>query len=701
MSDTSLVFNLVARDNATEELGRVREKFDAAAAGIGAGVAAGLGVGVAASLDMSAANAKLQAQLGVGPAEAAELSKVSAEVYANAWGDSTETVNAAIAGVYSNIGDVSDAEGGLEGITTKALALSETFNQEVGPTTAAVGQMLKTGLAKNADEAFDILTRGFQTGANKADDLLDTVNEYGTQWRKFGLDGQTAMGLLSQGLKAGARDADVVADSIKEFSIRAIDGSKTTAEGFKAIGLDASDMAAKIAQGGDSATGALDLTLDRLRGIEDPVARSAAAVQLFGTQSEDLGDALYALDPSSAVSALGEVGGAADKMAETVGDTPAAALESFKRQAVQKLAAVSGTFVQFATDNSGVFEPLAYTLAGIAAAVLLIKGGMIVWTAAQTAWTAATTIATGAQWLWNAALAANPMVWVIVAIVALVALIVVIATKTTWFQTIWTAVWGAITDAFDATVAWLSDAFGWFGTLPGKFAGWFGSAKDWAITKLLELVDWMVGMPVRAWNALAGLPGVLWDAGYGAFQSLKDAAVNRAVSLTSWIGGLPGRLVGALNSQAYRFYNMGLDFVYGLWNGISAAGGWLWSKVSGFAGDYIVDPVKDFLRIGSPSRLAADEIGHWFPAGIAMGVEDNAGVVEDAARGLLDPAAYRPAGQAVSSLAPISGANSGGAMLREFRLVMQLTGGSRAFREFFQESVRVDAGGDVVKFAEG
>lgn len=701
MSDTSLVFNLVARDNATETLQGVREKFDAAAAGIGAGVAAGLGVGVAASLDMSAANSKLQAQLGVGPAEAAELSKVSAEVYANAWGDSTETVNNAIAGVYSNIGDVSDAEGGLEGITTKALALSETFNQEVGPTTAAVGQMIKTGLAKNADEAFDILTRGFQTGANKADDLLDTMGEYGTQFRKFGLDGQTATGLLTQGLKAGARDADIVADSIKEFSIRAIDGSATTAEGFKAIGLNASDMAAKIAQGGDSATGALDLTLDRLRGIDDPVKRSAAAVQLFGTQSEDLGDALYALDPSSAVSALGEVGGAAEKMAETVGDNPAAALESFKRQAVQKLAEVSGTLVQFATDNSEVFVPLTYTLAGIAATVLLIKGGMIVWTAAQTAWTAATTIATGAQWLWNTALAANPMVWVIVAIVALVALIVVIATKTTWFQQLWSTTWGAISSFTGDTVAWIMGAFGWFGELPGQIAGWFGSAKDWAIAKLLELVDWMVGMPVRSWNALAGLPGVLWEAGYGAFQSLKDAAVNRAVSLTSWIGGLPGRLIGALNSQAYRFYNMGLDFVYGLWDGISAAGGWLWSKVSGFAGDYIVDPVKDFLHIGSPSKLAADEIGYWYPAGIAMGIEDNADVVDKAARGLLDPAAYRPAGQAVSSLAPISGANSGGAMLREFRLVMQLTGGSRAFREFFQESVRVDAGGDVVKFAEG
>jgi hypothetical protein len=33
--------------------------------------------------------------------------------------------------------------------------------------------------------------------------------------------------------------------------------------------------------------------------------------------------------------------------------------------------------------------------------------------------------------------------------------------------------------------------------------------------------------------------------------------------------------------------------------------------------------------------------------------------------------------------------------------VIEFRGGSRAFREFFQESVRTQAGGSVVKFAEG
>ncbi|MGW1796954.1 phage tail tape measure protein [Streptomyces sp. NPDC001984] len=699
MSDTSLVFNLVARERVSETLGKVKEKFDAAATGIAAGVAGGLAAGVAQSLDMSAANAKLAAQLGVGPAEAAKLSKVSANVYANAWGDSSETVNQAIAGVYGNIGDVSKAKGGLEGLTSKALALSETFDQEVGPTTAAVGQMLKTGLAKNADEAFDILTAGLQSGANKADDLLDTVNEYGTQWRKFGLDGKTAMGLLSQGLKAGARDGDLVADSIKEFSIRAIDGSTTTAQGFKALGLNAQDMAAKIGKGGKSATGALDETLDRLRGIKDPVKRSAVAVQLFGTQAEDLGDALYALDPSTAVQGLGKVGGAADKAMKTMSESPAKTLEKFKRTIMVKLADVAGTFIKFATDHKDVMVPLAATIAGIAAVVLTVRTGMMLWSTAQTIWAGATAIATGAQWLWNAALAASPMTWIILAIIAVIAVIVLIATKTTWFQTIWSTVWGAIQTAFSATVAWLSDAFSWFAELPGKFAGWFGKAKDWAIDKLMALVKWQYELPGRILKALANLGSSLAGRASSAFQSMKDSAVNKATSLINWVKGLPGRIGNAIGDLNNLLYNKGLDVVSGLWRGIQAMGSWLKGVLIGWAKDLIPGPIAKALGIGSPSKVMAAEIGHWIPPGIVQGAEDNRGVLDKAMQGLVRPELAAPQRPLTTGMAGLMGGYAGG-QRSEQRIVFEFRG-PRAFREFFQESVRVTAGGSVIKFAEG
>jgi phage-related protein len=201
---------------------------------------------------------------------------------------------------------------------------------------------MRTGLAPNADAALDLITKGLQSGADKSQDFLDTLNEYSTQFRKLGVDGETATGLLSQGLKGGARDADVVADSLKEFSIRAVDGSKTTAAGFKALGLNATDMAKQIAAGGPTASKGLDTVLDRLRGIKDPVKQSAAAVQLFGTQAEDMGKALFALDPSSAAKGLGDVAGAADKANKAFNATPTATIKTFGRSLQQGLVNVLG-----------------------------------------------------------------------------------------------------------------------------------------------------------------------------------------------------------------------------------------------------------------------------------------------------------------------------------------------------------------------
>lgn len=53
----------------------------------------------------------------------------------------------------------------------------------------------------------------------------------------------------------------------------------------------------------------------------------------------------------------------------------------------------------------------------------------------------ATRVAAAAQWLWNAAMAANPIGLIVLAIAALVAAIVFIAIKTHWFQNIWHAAW--------------------------------------------------------------------------------------------------------------------------------------------------------------------------------------------------------------------------------------------------------------------
>ncbi|MFJ3170642.1 phage tail tape measure protein [Streptomyces roseus] len=765
-SDTSLVFNLIARDRASAVMDRVADKFTASAAAIGAGVGAALGTGIAASLDTSAANAKLAAQLGVGPEEAARLATVSSHVYAQAWGESTAEVNEAIKGVYQQIGDTSGLQGGLEGVTTKVMALAQTFDQDLGGVTKAVGQMIKTGLAKDANEALDILTRGFQSGADKADDLLDTMNEYGVQFKKFGLDGQTATGLLSQGLKAGARDADLVADAIKEFSIRAIDGSKGAADAYKALGLNAGDMMERIGKGGDSAKQALGLVLDKLRGIKDPVDQAAAATGLFGTQAEDLGQALYALDPSKAVDALGNVSGAADDMAKSIGDTPAAALEKFKREAMGKLSEVGGIMVAFAMKHQSVFEPLSYTLLGLAATVMVVRGAMMVYSAVSAVVSAANAVisasawgvignwlrmmgiglmayariaasavvsaaTTSAAWLgsaltsigtwvlavvragvvaagqfllmaaravaWAAVMAAQwliamgPIGWIILGVIALAALI-----YTYWDQikaftvAAWGMIWGSIKGVVDQIwnffVTWM---------LGGIIWQHWAEIQQGVSTAWNAIVAWLSQVPGWIYNlflnwTIAGLIIKHWDAA-------KAGTIAKAQEMVGWLRGLPGMLSGALGDLGSLLVGKGQALVSGLWRGIQSMGGWLRSTLMSWARNLIPGPIAKALGIASPSKLMADQIGQWIPAGVVVGIEARQGEVDAAMAGLVQAPA---SGLASAAGQQMAGAGSPltrpgyGPIPVEVRLVIDAAVES-AFATALRKSVRVIGQGSV------
>ncbi|WP_158516396.1 phage tail tape measure protein [Kitasatospora sp. MBT66] len=320
--------------------------------------------GIAKAMDQGKGISKLQAQLGTTPEMAQEFGGIAGRLYGQAYGESVGDATNAVKEVWqSGLLDEDATTAQIEKITASAMGLAETFDQDVKGTANAAAQMVRTGLAKNSEEALDILTRGFQQGNDKADDLLDTMVEYSTQFRNVGVDGTQAMGLISQGLQAGARDADTIADTIKEFSIEAVAGSDKIRAGYEKVGLNADKMFAAIAKGGPSANDALDQTFDALRKIEDPIKRNAIAVELFGTKAEDMGQSLYALDPSTATKAMGDVAGAAQNLGNTLHDNAATKVESFKRGLEQGFVSVIGNNVlpvleRFGQVLSTTFGPI-------------------------------------------------------------------------------------------------------------------------------------------------------------------------------------------------------------------------------------------------------------------------------------------------------------------------------------------------------
>lgn len=275
---------------------------------------------------------RLAATTGLDEATVARLGAAAGEAYANNFGTSIEeNMETARAAVQTGLLDPDATQRDAQAVIQSLSGVADILGEDIPNVARATATILRTGLAKDAQGAFDLIVKGQQAGLNVSEDWLDTLNEYGTQFRKIGLDGPEALGLLSQAVQAGARDTDIAADAIKEFSIRAVDGSELSAEGFKAVGLNAEKMSAQIAEGGDGAAKGLDAVLDGLRKIEDPVKRDAAAVALFGTQAEDLGAALFAMDLDTAAQGFRDLDGAAERALSTLGSNTAGTIASAQR----------------------------------------------------------------------------------------------------------------------------------------------------------------------------------------------------------------------------------------------------------------------------------------------------------------------------------------------------------------------------------
>ena len=99
----------------------------------------------------------------------------------------------------------------------------------------------------------------------------------------------------------------------------------------------------------------------------------------------------------------------------------------------------------------------------------------------------------------------------------------------------------------------------------------------------------------------------------GVIKAVPELASKVPQIITSFINGI---------KQYYsNMGEVGLNLIKGLWNGISDAGAWLRDKISGFFGG-VVDSIRSFFGIHSPSTLFRDEIGKNLALGIGEGFGD-------------------------------------------------------------------------------
>lgn len=246
-------------------------------------------VGTAAikfSSDSQNAFQQFAAATGTATDEMGKYKDMINNVYKDNFGESINDVAEAMATVNQNMSYLDDSA--LQRCTEYAYTLSDTFDVDVAESTRAADALIKH-YGVSAREAFNLMTQGMQSGLNFSDELFDNIDEYSVQFKKLGLDAEDMFSVFANGAQNGAFNLDKIGDAVKEFSIRAIDGSDTTKQGFEALGMNADEMAQKFGAGGKTAKEAFNEVIEGLASMDDPVAQSAAGVNLFGTVWEDLG----------------------------------------------------------------------------------------------------------------------------------------------------------------------------------------------------------------------------------------------------------------------------------------------------------------------------------------------------------------------------------------------------------------------------
>lgn len=364
---------------------------------------------------------------------------------------------------------------------------------------------LADGVAKNAP-ALTNLGFGFQESIS----LLGSLD-------KAGINSQQVMSSLSRGLVTLAKDGEEPQEAFKRVT--------GEIQGF----VDAGDTAA-----------ALDL-----------------ASQVFGTRGASQFVGALQAGVLSMEDLMGATGATSDTILGVAEETQTLSDKTMilGNQAKAALEPIASTLVTGLTDAlSGLMPTLTEfgSWLGENQMVIGIAAGLIGVTlvAAFVAWTASI-------WSATAALLANPLTWVVVAIVALVAAVVALATN------------------WDAVVAWISDVWGGFidwitGVIDG-FASWWNSM--WS----------NVGQFFRdTWRGFVDWVSNLWSGFVSWLRSIGDGIASWWNSLWSGVGRFFSDLWARIVAHAQNYLGNLRTNITRIGQGIANWWNNLWSGVGNF-----------------------------------------------------------------------------------------------------------------------
>lgn len=280
-----------------------------------------------------------------------------------------------------------------------------------------------------------------------------------------------------------------------------------------------------------------------------------------------------------------------------------------------------------------------------------------------------------------AAMLANPIGLIIVAITALVAGFMYLWKNCEGFREFWINLWNklkssalaaadglkalpdkiknAIKDGITRVQEWgknmvekfktsatdmLNNTVNTLKNLPTKLKNAIASAitnvSTWGTNMVSKAKSAASNMLTNVASTLQALPGRVASAISGAITSVATWGTNMVSKAKSGMSDVVSTVVSTLSSLPGKVLSVGSNLVTGLWNGISNKLAWLKSKIRSFTSS-VLDSIKAFFGVHSPSKETA-WIGEMLDEGLAEGMLDHMGnpvkAMQRVSGGVLDAA---------------------------------------------------------------
>lgn len=173
----------------------------------------------------------------------------------------------------------------MSAVRDKAQAIADTYGKDFADTLKAA-TAISHNMGVTADEALDLISKGFAAGGENSQQFLSTLQRFAPTMEKMGLSADQFVAFAGQIEKAGA-DTNKSMTAMGKASMQLRTMNLGTANSLKAIGINATQMSEDIQKGKKTTVDALQEIAKKLQETGTN-SREAAAVMkdLFGARGE-------------------------------------------------------------------------------------------------------------------------------------------------------------------------------------------------------------------------------------------------------------------------------------------------------------------------------------------------------------------------------------------------------------------------------